>query len=698
MIAIIAEKPSVGQDIARVIGATEKKDGYMAGNGYLVTWALGHLVSLAMPSAYGYGKASHEDLPMLPEPFQLVVRQIKTDRGMVTDIGAAKQFKVIDEVFSKCDSIIVATDAGREGELIFRYIYHYLGYTKPFKRLWISSLTDEAIRAGMSNLKNGEAYDALYNAADCRAKADWLVGMNASRALALASGMPNNSLGRVQTPTLAMICSRYKENRDFVSTPYWQLHITLERLGEFRQFAHIEDFKSKEQAEAAHARFSPDSTALITKVERKRTYQQAPLLYDLTTLQKDCNTHHDMSAEKTLSVAQTLYEKKYISYPRTGSRYISHDLMEQVYDSLWKIATMPEFKEYGKRFDFEHLNMRSVDDDKVTDHHALIITGIEPEELNAHEQIVYTMIAGRMLEAFSPRCEKESLVMEATAEDMKFRSRSTTIVNPGWRAVFARKEDAEKDETEANKGTARFAEGEQIPVTGYGTAQRKTMPKPLYTEATLLAAMETCGRNITDEKAKEAMKELGIGTPATRAAIITTLFKRDYIERSGKALVPTEKGLYIYEAVKDMQVANVELTGSWEKTLLQIEQHTLETRSFMHSIESFTSQVTREVLGLKFPAPKQRTFPCPKCGTGKVMIRPKVAKCDNPDCGLLVFRKVLNKELNEQHLEQLFSSGATKLIKGFKGKKGNSFDAAVAFDDEFNVTLAFPDKKRGKKR
>ena len=698
MIAIIAEKPSVGQDIARVIGATEKKDGYMAGNGYLVTWALGHLVSLAMPSAYGYGKASHEDLPMLPEPFQLVVRQIKTDRGMVTDISAAKQLKVIDEVFSKCDSIIVATDAGREGELIFRYIYHYLGYTKPFKRLWISSLTDEAIRVGMSNLKDGEAYDSLYHAADCRAKADWLVGMNASRALALASGMPNNSLGRVQTPTLAMICSRYKENRDFVSTPYWQLHITLERLGEFRQFAHIEDFKSKEQAEAAHARFSPDSTALITKVERKRTYQQAPLLYDLTTLQKDCNTHHDMSAEKTLSVAQTLYEKKYISYPRTGSRYISHDLMEQVYDSLWKIATMPEFKEYGKRFDFEHLNMRSVDDDKVTDHHALIITGVEPEELNAHEQIVYTMIAGRMLEAFSPRCEKESLVMEATAEDMKFRSRSTTIVNPGWRAIFARKEDAEKDETEANKGTARFAEGEQIPVTGYGTAQRKTIPKPLYTEATLLAAMETCGRNITDEKAKEAMKELGIGTPATRAAIITTLFKRDYIERSGKALVPTEKGLYIYEAVKDMQVANVELTGSWEKTLLQIEQHTLETRSFMHSIESFTSQVTREVLGLKFPAPKQHSLPCPKCGTGKVMIRPKVAKCDNPDCGLLVFRKVLNKELNEQHLEQLLSSGATKLIKGFKGKKGNSFDAAVAFDDEFNVTLAFPDKKRGKKR
>ena len=602
MIAIIAEKPSVGQDIARVIGATEKKDGYMAGNGYLVTWALGHLVSLAMPSAYGYGKVSHEDLPMLPEPFRLVVRQIKTDRGMITDIGVARQLKVIDEVFSRCNSIIVATDAGREGELIFRYIYHYLGYTKPFKRLWISSLTDEAIRKGLENLKSGEEYDSLYHAADCRAKADWLVGMNASRALAVASGLPNSSLGRVQTPTLAMICNRYKENRDFVSTPYWRFHITLERLGEFRQFAHVENLQSKEEAEGIHSSFSTGSTALITKVERKRTCQQAPLLYDLTALQKDCNTYHDITAEKTLAVAQALYEKKYISYPRMGSRHISHDLMEQVYDSLWKIATMPGFKEYGKRFDFEHLNMRSVDDDKVTDHHALIITDVEPEELNAHEQIVYTMIAGRMLEAFSPRCEKESVTMEAVSEGLKFRSRSTTIVNPGWRAVFARKEDAEKDETEANKGTAMFAEGESVPVTGYGTAQKKTLPKPLYTEATLLAAMETCGKNITDEKAKEAMKDLGIGTPATRAAIITTLFKRDYIERSGKALVPTDKGLYIYEAVKDMQIANVGLTGSWEKTLLQIEQHTLEERSFMHSIESFTRQVTKEILNLKFPA------------------------------------------------------------------------------------------------
>ena len=251
MIAIIAEKPSVGQDIARVVGATEKMDGYITGNGYMVTWALGHLVSLALPGTYGYTRTTAEDLPMIPEPFRLVPRQIRTDRGMVTDIAAGKQLKIIDEVFSKCDSIIVATDAGREGELIFRWIYSYLGCTKPFKRLWISSLTDEAIREGMASLKEGTGYDSLYAAADSRAKADWLVGMNASRALAAASGSVNNSIGRVQTPTLAMICARFKENRNFVSTPYWQLHIVLKRDNGHRQFIHTKEFKDKNMAEAA---------------------------------------------------------------------------------------------------------------------------------------------------------------------------------------------------------------------------------------------------------------------------------------------------------------------------------------------------------------------------------------------------------------------------------------------------------------
>ncbi|RGV39907.1 type IA DNA topoisomerase [Bacteroides uniformis] len=696
MKAIIAEKPSVGMDIARVVGATEKKDGYCIGNGYMVTWALGHLVSLALPGTYGYTKTAADDLPMIPEPFRLVARQIKTAKGMVTDITANKQLKTIDEVFSKCDSIIVATDAGREGELIFRWIYDYLGYTKPFQRLWISSLTDEAIREGMENLRDGSDYDSLYAAADGRAKADWLVGMNASRALAIASGSANNSIGRVQTPTLAMICARFKENRNFVSTPYWQLHITLKQGDAHRQFIHPEEFKDKETAGTAYGKITSGSVATVTKVERKRTFQQAPLLYDLTTLQKDCNIHYDLTADKALSIAQALYEKKLISYPRTGSRYIPEDVMAHIPSLLEKVVAMPDFKEYGNTLDFSGLNTRSVDNAKVTDHHALVITGIAPQELSAAESAVYTLIAGRMLESFSPPCEKESLVMECTCEGMDFRSRSSVIISPGWRGVFRRKEDRDKDEPEGNGGSAEFAEGEKITVMGHGLAQKKTMPKPLYTEATLLAAMETCGKHITDEQAREAIKDSGIGTPATRAAIITTLVGRDYIARSGKSVVPTEKGMLVYEAVKDMRVADVELTGSWEKALLQIEGHTLDTETFMRSIRDYTGKATGEILRLSLQAMPGKVFTCPKCKTGKIIIRSKVAKCDHDGCGLLVFRKFLNKELTDQHLEQLLSSGSTKLIKGFKGKKGVSFDAAVTFDEGFNLKLSFPKPKNGK--
>ena len=288
--------------------------------------------------------------------------------------------------------------------------------------------------------------------------------------------------------------------------------------------------------------------------------------------------------------------------------------------------------------------------------------------------------------------------MECTCEGMEFRSRSSCITKPGWRSVFARMEDREKDEPERDHGTAEFAEGEAVPVMGHGLAQKKTLPKPLYTEATLLAAMETCGKNITDEQAKEAIRDLGIGTPATRAAIITTLIKRDYIARSGKSIIPTEKGMYIHEAVKGMRVADVELTGSWEKALLQIEGHTLDTETFMKSIRDYTSKATGEILRLDFPAMQEKAFTCPKCKTGKIILRSKVAKCDRDGCGLLVFRRVLNKELTDSHMEQLFSSGSTKLIKGFKGKKGVPFDAAVTFDAEYNPVFSFPKTGNGKRK
>ena len=698
MIAIIAEKPSVGMDIARVVGADTKNDGYCSGNGYMVTWALGHLVSLALPDTYGYTRTAAEALPMLPEPFRLVSRQVRTDRGMVPDLAATKQLKVIDWVFNRCVSIIVATDAGREGELIFRWIYDYLGCTKPFRRLWISSLTDEAIRKGLEELKDGAEYDSLYAAADSRAKADWLVGMNASRALAIASGTPNSSIGRVQTPTLAMICARFKENRGFVSTPYWQLHVTLQGKGTHRRFFHVGNFNDKAEAEAAYRGIPSGSVAEITKAERKETVQQPPLLYDLTALQKDCNVHLDLPADKTLDIAQALYEKKLVSYPRTGSRHIPQDVMAHIPELLARIAAMPEFREYGKALDLSTLDTRCVDDTKVTDHHALVTTGVTPEGLSEAEAAVYALIAGRMLEAFSPCCKKELLLMECRIGDMAFRSKSAVVTSPGWRGVFGRKEDKEEDEDGLNDGHAVFSEGDRVPVSGHGLVQKKTMPRPLYTEATLLAAMENCGKNITGGQAREAVKDLGIGTPATRAAIITTLFKRDYVERNGKSLVPTEKGLLLYGAVKDMLVADVSLTGSWENALAQIERHTLDPETFMASIRDYTRKATGEILELSLPAAPVRTFTCPKCKTGHVILRGRTAKCDNEGCGLLVFRKFLNKELTDQHMEQLFSSGSTRLIKGFKGKKGIAFDAALAFDAGFNLTLSFPKNGNGKKQ
>ena len=698
MIAIIAEKPSVGMDIARVVGADSKNDGYCAGGGYMVTWALGHLVSLALPDAYGYTKTAAEDLPMLPEPFRLVSRQVRTDRGMVPDLAASKQLKIIESVFNRCGSIIVATDAGREGELIFRWIYDYLGCTKPFRRLWISSLTDEAIRKGLEELKDGSAYDSLYAAADSRAKADWLVGMNASRALAIASGTPNSSIGRVQTPTLAMICARFRENREFVSAPYWQLHITLDGKESYRRFFRVGNFGDKAEAEVAYRAIPSGSVAEITKAERREVQQQPPLLYDLTALQKDCNVHLDLPAAKTLDIAQTLYEKKLISYPRTGSRHIPQDVMAHVPGLLEKISAMPEFREYGKALDLSVLNTRSVDDTEVTDHHALITTGIAPEGLSEAESAVYALIAGRMLEAFSPCCKKEALLMECRIGETVFRSKSSSVTSPGWRGVFGRKEDKEEDGDGLNDGHAVFSEGDKVPVSGHGLVQKKTVPKPLYTEATLLAAMETCGKDIADGEAREAVKDIGIGTPATRAAIITTLFKRDYVERNGKSLVPTEKGLLLYGAVKDMLVADVSLTGSWENALSQIERHTLDPDAFMASIRDYTRKATGEILRLSLPAAPVRTFTCPKCKTGHVILKGRTAKCDNEGCGLLVFRKFLNKELTDQHLEQLFSSGTTRLIKGFKGKKGVAFDAAVAFDAGFNLVLSFPKDGKGRKR
>ena len=387
--AVIAEKPSVAKDIANVLNVRERHDGYLSGNGYLVTWAFGHLVQLAMPEAYGYAGFRRENLPILPQEFKYIPRQIREGKEYKPDPGVLKQLKVIREVFDRSDRIVVATDAGREGEAIHRYIYNYLGCRKPCLRLWISSLTDRAIREGLDNLRPGSDYDNLYRAAEARAIADWEIGLNATQALSIAAGQGIYSLGRVQTPTLMMICSRYLENRDFTPQTYFRLKVTAEKDG--TPFAAISElrYETLPAANAALAAVTATGMVEVADVQRREVSQEPPLLYDLTALQKEANGRYGFSADKTLSVAQSLYEKKVLSYPRTGSRYLSDDVFDEIPDRIALLERYPAFATHAAALKGASLNRRSVDAGKVTDHHALIITECLPGELSADERTVY---------------------------------------------------------------------------------------------------------------------------------------------------------------------------------------------------------------------------------------------------------------------------------------------------------------------
>jgi len=692
MIAIIAEKPSVAREIAAIVGATSKDEGFLSGNGYKVTWAFGHLITLAMPEEYGFAGFNREHLPIIPEMFKLIPRQVKAEKGYKPDAGALKQLKIIKQVFDSCEGIIVATDAGREGELIFRYIFHYLNCSKPFQRLWISSLTDKAIKEGLQNLKAGSDYDNLYQSAKARSESDWLVGINASQALSVAAGRGVFSLGRVQTPTLAMICKRYVENKHFVPVPFWQVKVQTEKSNV--PFAAIskEKYEQKESAQTVLRQLQESKCVKVQSVEKKEVNQEPPLLYDLTTLQKEANSKHGFSADKTLSIAQKLYEAKLTTYPRTGSRYISADVLDEIPQLIDALKQYPRFSDYAKTMDNAVLNIRCVDDKKVTDHHALLITENNPKELSGDDKTIYEMVAGRMLEAFSKKCIKDATAITLVCGDVVFETKGSIIKQAGWRAVF---NDTEENDDEASN-LPNVQEGEQLPVIHSEVMEKQTKPKPLHTEASLLSSMESAGKEVENEEERAAMKESGIGTPATRAAIIETLFSREYIRREKKSLVPTEKGLSVYEIVKDKRIADVSMTGNWENALAKIESGEMDTNTFRQATEVYTRQITTELLGTSVSIADRIECPCPKCKTGKVIFYPKIAKCSDENCGLMVFRNKSEKQLSDKQISDLLTTGKTAVIKGFKSKGGKSFDASLMFDSEFKVVFDFPEKK-GKK-
>ena len=687
---IIAEKPSVARDIARIVGANNKQDGYLEGSGYLVTWAMGHLIALAMPEAYGFSAYKREDLPIRPNPFQLVVRQVRKDKEYISDPAALKQLKVIRSCFDKADRIIVATDAGREGELIFRYIYQYLDCKKPFERLWISSLTDKAIREGLSNLKAGSHYDNLYHSAKARSEADWLVGINASRALSIAR-RGGYSLGRVQTPTLAMVCRRYIENRDFSSVPYWKLSVFTEKEGLSIKAVGCKDYENEASAQTALAALRSQSRLTVESVVRKVAGTPPPLLYDLTALQKEANRRHGFSADKTLSVAQSLYEKKITTYPRTGSRYISEDVFEEVPVLLRKIG-MPLSNP---------LNRHSVDNTKVTDHHAIIPTGETPSGLSTDEATVYQMVSNRFVEAFSPDSEEERMQVLFTDGNSTFTWKACRQISLGWKAVKKDKvteaERKEGDDEQILSSLPNLAQSELLTLLNAEITEHKTKPKPLYTEAALLSAMENAGKEVEDAESKKAMAECGIGTPATRANIIETLILRDYIRRDKKAIIPTEKGLAVYEIVKDKRIANAEMTGSWELALAAIEAGKMLSDKFSQGINSYVSTICEELLSL---SPEQKTYPvyrCPKCGQQSVGIYAKVVKCRHESCGFHVFREVCGILLSEDNIRDLISSGRTPILKGLTSKAGKKFNARLVLGEDYTTSFEFENKK-GKQR
>ncbi len=690
MKTIIAEKPSVAREIARIVGATKREEGYFEGGGYAVTWAFGHLVQLAMPDGYGIRSFVRDNLPVIPDTFRLVPRQVKTEKGYKPDSGVVTQIKTVARLFKESEQIIVATDAGREGELIFRYLYHYIGCVTPFVRLWISSLTDKAIREGLRNLEAGGKYDNLYLAAKARSESDWLVGINGTQALSIAAGHGTYSVGRVQTPTLAMVCARYWENRRFTPEAFWQLHIATDGCDEGTvKFSSSEKWKEKEPATELYDKVKSAGTATVTKAERKEKTEETPLLYDLTTLQKEANAKHGFTAEQTLEIAQKLYEKKLITYPRTGSRYIPEDVFAEIPKLLAFIGALPEWK--GKVQAKAQPTRRSVDGGKVTDHHALLVTGEKPLFLSKEDNTVYQMVAGRMIEAFSEKCVKDTATVTAECAGVEFTVKGSVIRQAGWRAVYG---GEDKEET----SIPGWREGDTLTLKGCSITEGKTKPKPLHTEATLLSAMETAGKDIEDDALRQALKDCGIGTPATRAAIIETLFKRGYMERCKKSLVPTEKGLALYSVVKTMRIADVTMTGEWEKNLARIERGEMPAETFRREIEAYTREITSELLSCeKLFSRRDSGCKCPKCGTGSMQFYGKVARCDNAECGLPVFRLKANRTLSDDEIKELLTDGHTKLLKGFKSKQGKSFDAIVAFDGDYNTTFVFPERKTSRK-
>lgn len=724
----IAEKPSVAREIAQVLGARQKKDGYYEGNGYQVTWTFGHFCQLREPEDYRpeWKRWSLHELPVIPPQFGI---------KLLKDKGVEHQFKVIKKLLDAATEVINCGDAGQEGEVIQRWVLTEAGYRKPFKRLWISSLTEEAIRQGFARLREGREFDSLYQAGKSRAIGDWLLGINATRLFTLkyAHGRQLLSLGRVQTPTLALIVQRHLEILHFKPEPFWELK-TLYREAVFSSThgRYIEEAKGAELlAQVREAELS------ITDFETKKGIESPPRLFDLTSLQVECNNRLALSADETLKTVQSLYEKKLVSYPRVDTTFLPDDIFPKIpeimggLDGYQKLIAPVLEKKIRK-------TARVFNNNKVTDHHAIIPTGSRASGLYGREGGVYDIIARRFIAAFYPDCIVSNTTVQAEAAGHGFRAKGKQILEPGWRVVYE-KEDAKKAVPAQSEGSGGEQEGKEeeaavLPVFAKGEHgphepvldRKMTSPPKDFTEATLLRAMETAGKQVEDEELKEAMKENGIGRPSTRAAIIETLFKRNYLRKDKKKVLPTQMGIELIGLIRNPTLTSPELTGQWEKKLRQIEAGNFAPEGFLEELKQLVRDMVQEVksdrsaITLSAPAAPAPTggeknekqkpartsagkgqeanappasgakSACPACGSGTILKGHQAYGCSRwkEGCGFRLAFAQFGKTLTESQAQALLQKGKTGVIKGLaKEGTGEKVQGVLLLNDRHQVLL-----------
>lgn len=607
-------------------------------------------------------------LPFTAGQSGIVVRQIRTNTGFQDDPIAVKQLEIIRRLLQKADKVITATDTSREGQLIARNLYDFLGFKGKTERLWLSSLTDKAIREAFLNLRPDGLYESLYQAGKARREADWIIGYNASLALGMAAGRKKHSLGRVQTPVLALISKRYQENRNFTPVHYFRLELSLLKDGKELVLACPEKYTQKEDAVTVRNQVVASQTATTIQVERKEVIEEPPLLYNLATLQKEANIRMGLTAGQTASILQRLYEGGYISYPRTSCRHIREDMMEDMPALLSLLKEVPRFARHAEALEGRTLSGHAADDGKVTGHHAIIITESVPSKLSLDEQNIYWLIAGRMLETFSDDCIREDVSVCLECGGIRFETEYRRMVHPGWKNVF---DGAVKEE---NTMFPAWIQNEMLPVTDVSVRNEEALPQPLFTEASLLSEMEKCG----------------LGTPSTRAGVIELLIARRYIERQECSLLPTPKGLEVYKIIKDKLIAAPDMTAQWEKDLQEIERGNLGADMFTKQVERYAGQIVEELSKVRFEHNEPSHHRCPKCGMETVTLYRKVARCSDPDCAFLLFRLFGGKELTDEEMLCLLEGKPTPFLH-LVNKKGQPYEASLKMDENYKIERIFRD-------